>query len=55
MRRPLLSPVARLLLVALAPDETVTVTLDLSKLHGPAGREGSGKVSTSFLVPVTRE
>jgi hypothetical protein len=99
MRRPLLSPVARLLLVALAPlapdgvgenavlalgsksgeiagavsylerdgllrfspsrdfapGETVTVTLDLSKLHGPAGREGSGKVSTSFLVPVTRE
>ncbi len=38
-----------------APGETVTVTLDLSKLRGPAGREGSGKVSTSFLVPVARE
>jgi hypothetical protein len=38
-----------------APGETVTVTLDLSKLRGPADREGSGKVSTSFLVPVARE
>ena len=38
-----------------APGETVTVTLDLSKLRGAAGREGSGKVSTSFLVPVARE
>jgi hypothetical protein len=38
-----------------APGETVTVTLDLSKLRGTGGREGSGKVSTSFLVPVARE
>src|ERR1017187_5402207 len=38
-----------------APGETVTVTLDLSKLRGAGGREGSGKVSTSFLVPVARE
>ena len=38
-----------------APGETVTVTLDLSKLRGARGREGSGKVSTSFLVPVARE
>ncbi|MFI5118927.1 MAG: hypothetical protein ACHQM4_00855 [Thermoanaerobaculia bacterium] len=38
-----------------APGETVTVTLDLSKLRGAAGREGSGKISTSFLVPVARE
>jgi len=37
------------------PGETVTVTLDLSKLRGTGGREGSGKVSTSFLVPVARE
>jgi hypothetical protein len=37
-----------------APGETVTVTLDLSKLRGEGGR-GSGKVSTSFLVPVARE
>jgi hypothetical protein len=38
-----------------APGETVTVTLDLSKLRGAEGREGAGKVSTSFLVPVARE
>ena len=38
-----------------APGETVTVTLDLSKLRGPGGTAGSGKVSTSFLVPVARE
>ncbi len=38
-----------------APGETVTVTLDLSKLRGAGGREGSGKVSTSFLVPAARE
>ena len=38
-----------------APGETVIVTLDLSKLLGVGGREGSGKVSTSFLVPVARE
>jgi hypothetical protein len=38
-----------------APGETVTVTLDLSKLRGAEGQEGSGKVSTSFLVPVARE
>jgi hypothetical protein len=38
-----------------APGETVTVTLDLSKLRGPTGGEGSGKVSTSFLVPVAGE
>lgn len=38
-----------------AAGETVTVTLDLSKLRGPGGNSGSGKVSTSFLVPVARE
>ncbi len=38
-----------------APGETVTVTLDLSKLRSAGGREGTGKVSTSFLVPVVRE
>jgi hypothetical protein len=38
-----------------APGETVTVTPDLSKLRGAGCREGSGKVSTSFLVPVARE
>jgi hypothetical protein len=38
-----------------APGETVTVTLDLSKLRGGGGSSGSGKVSTSFLVPVARE
>jgi hypothetical protein len=37
-----------------APGETVTVTLDLSKLRGPGGKAGSGKVSTTFLVPVAR-
>ena len=37
------------------PGETVTVTLDLSKLRGAGGREGSGKVSTSFLVPAARD
>jgi hypothetical protein len=38
-----------------ATGETVTVTLDLSKLRGAGGREGTGKVTTSFLVPVARE
>jgi hypothetical protein len=38
-----------------APGETVTVTLDVSKLRGAGGREGSGKVSTNFLVPVAKE
>jgi len=38
-----------------APGETVTVTLDLAKLRGAGGNSGSGKVSTSFLVPVARE
>jgi hypothetical protein len=38
-----------------AAGETVTVTLDLSKLRGEGGSSGSGKVSTSFLVPVARE
>ena len=38
-----------------APGETVTVTLDLAKLRGEGGNSGSGKVSTSFLVPVARE
>ena len=38
-----------------APGETVTVTLDLSKLRGGGGSSGSGKVSTTFLVPVARE
>ncbi|MFI5198271.1 MAG: hypothetical protein ACHQJD_06605 [Thermoanaerobaculia bacterium] len=38
-----------------ASGETVTVTLDLSKLRGEGGTTGSGKVSTSFLVPVARE
>jgi hypothetical protein len=38
-----------------ASGETVIVTLDLSKLRGPGGDSGSGKVSTSFLVPVARE
>src|SRR5664280_2539640 len=38
-----------------APGETVTVTLDLSKLRGAGGREGSDKVSTNFLVPVAKE
>jgi hypothetical protein len=38
-----------------AAGETVTVTLDLSKLRGPGGNSGSGRVSTSFLVPVARE
>lgn len=38
-----------------APGETVTVTLDLSKLRGAGGQEGSGKVSTTFLVPVAKE
>jgi len=33
----------------------VTVTLDLSKLRGAGGKQGSGRVSTSFLVPVVRE
>src|SRR5512140_1278404 len=37
-----------------APGETVTVTLDLAKLRGPGGRSGTGKISTSFLVPVAR-
>jgi hypothetical protein len=32
----------------------VTVTLDVSKLRGPGGKAGSGKVSTTFLVPVAR-
>jgi hypothetical protein len=38
-----------------APGETVTVTLDLSKLRGPGGRQGNGRVTTSFLVPVSRD
>ncbi|MGE5717681.1 MAG: hypothetical protein ACM369_13610, partial [Acidobacteriota bacterium] len=38
-----------------APGERVTVTLDLSKLRGAGGKEGSGKVSTSFHVPPARE
>jgi hypothetical protein len=38
-----------------ASGEIVTVTLDLSKLRGEGGSSGSGKVSTSFLVPVARE
>jgi hypothetical protein len=38
-----------------ASGETVTVTLDLAKLRGPGGRSGTGKISTSFLVPVARE
>ena len=38
-----------------SPGETVTVTLDLSELRGAGGKEGSGRVSTSFLVPVARE
>jgi hypothetical protein len=38
-----------------ASGETVTVTLDLSKLRGEGGSSGAGKVSTSFLVPVARE
>lgn len=33
-----------------APGETVTVTLDLSKLQGEAGTRGSGLTSTSFEV-----
>jgi hypothetical protein len=32
------------------PGEDVTVTLDLSKLRGEAGRKGSGLSSTSFKV-----
>ncbi|MGZ6987721.1 MAG: hypothetical protein ACXVH0_02040 [Thermoanaerobaculia bacterium] len=38
-----------------ASGETVTATLDLSKLQGEGGSSGSGKVSTSFLVPIARE
>jgi len=38
-----------------ASGETVTVTLDLAKLRGPGGRSGTGKISTSFLVPVARD
>ena len=38
-----------------APGETVTVTLDLSKLRGPGGRPGAGRISTNFLVPVARD
>lgn len=38
-----------------ASGETVTVTLDLAKLRGPGGRPGTGRISTSFLVPVARE
>ncbi len=38
-----------------APGETVTVTLDLSRLRGQGGRAGNGKISTTFLVPVARE
>jgi hypothetical protein len=34
-----------------APGETVTVTLDLSRLRGEAGASGEGRVSTSFTVP----
>ena len=33
-----------------APGEDVTVTLDLSKLRGEAGRKGSGLFSTTFKV-----
>jgi hypothetical protein len=33
-----------------APGEEVTVTLDLSKLRGEAGRTGSGRFSTTFKV-----
>ncbi|HVO51997.1 MAG TPA: hypothetical protein VMV60_13465 [Thermoanaerobaculia bacterium] len=33
-----------------APGEDVTVTLDLSKLRGEAGRRGSGLFSTSFKI-----
>jgi hypothetical protein len=33
-----------------APGEEVTVTLDLSKLRGAAGRSGMGRVSTTFRV-----
>ena len=33
-----------------APGEEVTVTLDLSKLRGEAGRTGSGRFSTTFRV-----
>lgn len=32
------------------PGETVTVTLDLGKLEGPGGAEGSGRFSTRFTV-----
>jgi hypothetical protein len=34
----------------LVPGEEVTVTLDLSKLHGETGRTGSGRFSTTFKV-----
>lgn len=33
------------------PGETVTVTLDLGKVEAVGGRDGSGRVSTSFRVP----
>jgi len=33
-----------------APGEEITVTLDLSKLHGESGRTGSGRFSTTFKV-----
>jgi hypothetical protein len=33
-----------------APGEEVTVTLDLSKLRGENGKEGSGRFSTTFAV-----
>jgi hypothetical protein len=33
-----------------APGEDVTVTLDLSKLRGEAGRKGSGLFSTTFKI-----
>ncbi|MGA7990437.1 MAG: hypothetical protein WCC53_03290, partial [Thermoanaerobaculia bacterium] len=32
------------------PGEEVTVTLDLSRLRGDAGRTGSGRFSTTFRV-----
>lgn len=32
------------------PGEEVTVTLDLSKVHGESGRTGSGRFSTTFKV-----
>jgi hypothetical protein len=55
MRRPLLRPVARLLLVALAPLAPDGIGENAVLALGSKSGEIAGAVSTSFLVPVARE